>query len=287
MSDEIKKEEKVDNSDSYSNEDSFVNIYKYALKKGNSPFYKTFLMGLAAGLFIGFGYIAAITAIKGNWDNIPIGLKSLVLGLVFTVAITMIVFLGGEMFTSNSLALIVVFKKQLNVGRFVSNLFIVLSGNFLGCLVMAGLTAWGGFLNHTPNSETDFYNNAVILINGKLEHKWWENFGSAILCNFLVAGSIYAAHTTKTAVAKFFVVNLIIMAFAISGFSHVVANSYLWFLQPFLKIFGTSGGWTDFGKFAYNVQLPTLIGNFLSGGIFLPFLYYFIYRKDVKEKLTL
>ncbi|WP_374696775.1 formate/nitrite transporter family protein [Spiroplasma endosymbiont of Polydrusus formosus] len=287
MSDEIKKEEKIDNSDSYSNEDSFVNIYKYALKKVNSPFYKTFLMGLAAGLFIGFGYIAAITATKGDWNNITIGLKSLVFGLVFTVAITMIVFLGGEMFTSNSLALIVVIKKQLNVGRFVSNLFIVLSGNFVGCLIVAGLTAWSGFLNHISDSITDFYYNTVNLIDGKLEYAWWENFGSAILCNFLVAGSIYAAHTTKSSIAKFFVVNLIIMAFAISGFSHVVANSYLWFLQPFLKIFGTSGGWSEFGKFAYNVQLSTLIGNFLSGGIFLPFLYYFIYRKDVKEKLAL
>ncbi|WP_425378140.1 formate/nitrite transporter family protein [Spiroplasma endosymbiont of Polydrusus pterygomalis] len=287
MSDEIKKKEKIDNSDSYSNEDSFVNIYKYALKKGNGPFYKTFLMGLAAGLFIGFGYIAAITATKGDWNNIPIGLKSLVFGLVFTVAITMIVFLGGEMFTSNSLALIVVIKKQLNVGRFVSNLFIVLNGNFIGCLIMAGLTAWGGFLNHTPDSITDFYYNTINLIDGKLKHAWWENFGSAILCNFLVAGSIYAAHTTKSSIAKLFVVNLIIMAFAISGFSHVVANSYLWFLQLFLKIFGTSGGWSEFGIFAYNVQLPSLIGNFLSGGIFLPFLYYFIYRKDVKEKLAL
>ncbi|WP_338954979.1 formate/nitrite transporter family protein [Spiroplasma endosymbiont of Polydrusus cervinus] len=287
MSDEIKKEEKIDNSDSYSNEDSFINIYKYALKKGSSPFYKTFLMGLAAGLFIGFGYIAAITATKGDWNNIPIGLKSLVFGLVFTVAITMIVFLGGEMFTSNLLALIVVIKKQLNIVRFISNLFIVLSGNFIGCLIMAGLTVWGGFLNHTPDSITDFYYNTVNLIDGKLEHAWWENFGSAILCNFLVAGSIYAAHTTKSSIAKFFMVNLIIMAFAISGFSHVVANSYLWFLQPFLKIFGTSGDWSEFGKFAYSVQLPTLIGNCLSGGIFLPFLYYFIYRKDVKEKLAL
>lgn len=280
-----KKKEIINNSDSYSNEDSFVNIYNYALKKGNSPFFKTFLMGLAAGLFIGLGYIASIMAIRGNWNNIPIGLKNLVFSIIFTVAITMIIFIGGEMFTSNSLALIVVFKKQLNIIKFITNLFIVLSGNFIGCLIMACLTTLSGFLKHNNNVTTDFYSNVVLLINSKLEHTWLENLGSAILCNFLVAGSIYSAHTTKSSVAKFFIVNLIIITFAISGFSHIVANSYLWFLQLFLKFFGSNGGLMDFWRFFYNVQLSTLFGNFLSGGIFLPFLYYFIYKKDIKNKL--
>ncbi|AGM26141.1 formate/nitrite transporter [Spiroplasma syrphidicola EA-1] len=270
-------------SDHFTNEQTFTEIYKYTLKKAKNSFFKTFLMGLAAGLFIGFGYIASIMATRGDWSNLPVGLKSFVFGITFTVAIVMIIFLGGELFTSNSMICLAVVKRQVSVHRFVLNLTFVLLGNILGCAILAIITYFAGFLK-----SADFLNNTVGMIESKLDHTWYENFASAILCNFLVAGSVYAAHSTKNTAGKFFLVVIIIMAFAISGFSHVVANCYLWAIQPFLGIYGNSAGsWQNFLKFGYTIQLPTLFGNFLSGGIFLPFLYYFIFRKDIPAKITL
>lgn len=268
------------NIDTFTNDSCFIAVCRYALNKGNSSLCKTFLMGIASGLFIGIAYIAALMGTRGNWKNFPVGIKNFVFAIIFTVAIIMIIFMGGEMFTSNSLAFFVVIKGKLLFTKLLMNLLVVLLGNFLGCFITAFLTIISGFLDNV-----DFYNNIIELINNKMKKKWWNNIASGILCNFLVAGSIYASHSTGSAIAKYFIVSIMIMAFVISGFSHIIANAYLWYIQPFLKIYNSNWQWKDFWSFGYNIQIPTLFGNFLSGGIFLPLLYFNIFKKELSEKI--
>lgn len=260
-----------------SNKETFVAVYEYALKKADSRLLKTFLMGLASGLFIGIAYIGALYANRGMTDN---GLKNLVFGGVFTIAITMIVFMGGEMFTSNSLMFLGVAKKQIKVGKFLLNLLVVLLGNIAGCFILALFTWWAGFFNNQA-----FLENAYSLAMHKLEIPWWQAFFSGILCNFLVAGSVYISFATRSSTAKFFLIFLVIFVFALSGFSHVVANSYVWGILPLFNLFDmpTTGG--DFLKFGYQLQLPTLFGNFLGGGILLPGMYYLMFKRELPKTI--
>lgn len=87
--------EKVNKEETLTSIETYIAVYKYALKKAQSPLLKTFLMGIAAGLFVGIAYIGAIYGSRGLVDN---GIKSLVFGFIFTLAITMIVFMGGVNF---------------------------------------------------------------------------------------------------------------------------------------------------------------------------------------------
>ncbi|TLF25777.1 MAG: formate/nitrite transporter family protein, partial [Spiroplasma sp. WSS] len=64
--------------------------------------------------FVGIAYIAAIFGSRGLSDN---GIKNLTFGFIFTLAITMIVFMGGELFTSNSMIFMPLIKKQVKLTR--------------------------------------------------------------------------------------------------------------------------------------------------------------------------
>lgn len=116
---------------------------------------------------------------------------------------------------------------------------------------------------------------------------WWQAFFSGILCNFLVAGSVYISHSTRNSAAKLLLIMLVITIFAAIGFSHVVANSYLWFLSPLFNFYETKFTFGQFLQFGYQNQLPTLFGNFIGGGIWLPFMYYFIFKKGLPPVIDL
>lgn len=256
--------------------DTFIEVYKASVHKAHNPLIKTFLLGIVAGAFIGIAYIASIWATRNMQGQ---AMYNVIFGLVFLVAITMIIFMGGEMFTSNSLMFIPVIKKHVKWRRMFANLFVVLMGNFIGGALF-GLLTWGaGFLK-----DSAFLSNAYSIAEHKLETSWYNNFFSAIICNILVAGSLYITCATKSSIAKFALMAMLIFPFALSGFSHVVANSYPWTLLPIFNLFkGYHTTFGDWGKFGYSVQLPTLFGNFIGGAIFLMGFYYLIFRKDLKK----
>lgn len=270
------------NEETLSNEETFIAVYKYALKKSHSPLSRTFLMGLASGLFIGIAYIGSIYATRGWNQSLPIGIKSFIFAIVFTLAITMIIFMGGELFTSNAMMFLPTMKKQIKLTKLLLNLLVVLIGNFIGCFILASLTALSGFLN-----DKEFLTDAIAIFDKKLAKPWWQNFFSGILCNFLVAGSVYISHATKSSAAKFLVINLVIMIFALTGFSHVVANSYIWGLGAIFNFYNHPVSGLKLLQFGYQNQIPTLVGNFLGGGVLLPSMYYFAYKKSLPNPITL
>lgn len=265
----------VNYEETLTNIETYIAVYKYALKKGQSPLLKTFLMGIASGIFIGIAYIGAIFGSRGLYDN---GIKNLIFGFIFTLAITMIVFMGGELFTSNSMLFMPLIKKQIKLTRMLMNLLVVLIGNFLGCFILSLFTWWAGFFDNQA-----FLDNAVSIFDHKLAMSWWKAFFSGILCNFLVAGSVYISHATRSSTAKFLLIGLVIIVFALSGFSHVVANAYVWGLAPLFNIYGVHKDFNVFLQFGYQIQLPTLFGNFIGGGILLPGMYYLMFRKDLPK----
>lgn len=266
----------INNEETLTNVETFIAVYRYALKKAASPLVKTFLMGVAAGLFIGIGYIGAIFGSRGLSD--ANGIKNLIFGFIFTLAITMIIFMGGELFTSNSMIFMPFVKKQVTGRRMLINLLVVLLGNFLGCFILSLFTWWAGFFDNQA-----FLDNAVGIFKHKLTMSWWKAFFSGILCNFLVAGSVYISNATRSSTAKFLLIALVIMVFALSGFSHVVANSYIWGLGPLFNIYGIHSNFHEFLQFGYQVQLPTLFGNFIGGGMLLPGMYYLIFKKELPK----
>jgi hypothetical protein len=128
--------------------------------------------------------------------------------------------------------------------------------------------------------------------------EWWQSFFSGILCNILVAGTVWSTMATKHSIAKIFLIYFPIWLFAIVGFQHVTANSIIFSFgwthadSPMLELVGqgvfdtpiTLADWT-FRSFFINM-IPAMIGNWLSGAIFLPFVYFWLsdYHKTIKNQ---
>ncbi|MDQ7982804.1 MAG: formate/nitrite transporter family protein [Spiroplasma sp.] len=273
------KETKGETEETRSPRDTFIEVYKLSAKKAKTPLLKTFLLGITAGAFIGIAWIASIWATRNMQDQ---GMYNIVFGGVFLIAITMIIFMGGEMFTSNSMMFIPALKKQVKWRRLFANLFVVLMGNFVGGAIFALLTWGAGMLK-----DQAFLENAWAVTSGKLNKDWYNHFFSGIICNLLVAGSVYITYATKNSMAKLALTCMLIFPFAVSGFSHIVANSYPWTLLPIFNLYGIETTVGDWLKFGYNTQLPTLFGNFIGGAIFLMGTYYLIFRKELPKTIEL
>ena len=255
-------------NETLTNAETFIEVYNFTLKKAGSKLYKTFLLGFMAGIFVGIAYIGAIMGTI-RWNIVmPLGLKRLVFAMIFTLAMFLVLFIGGEIFTANSMIFLSVIKKQTKLKRLIANLIVVLLGNFIGCFILGILTYLSGF---TKNEL--FYYELQQIITSKINgNTWYNNFFSAILCNILVSGSVYVCLSTKNTSAKFSLVGLVIAVFATAGFSHIVANAYFWGLSIL------TDGFKGFWKFAYLVQLPTLFGNFIGGNLLIGTMY-LIFKK--------
>ena len=80
------------------------------------------------------------------------------------------------------------------------------------------------------------------------------------------------AMSAVDAVGKLFACWFPVMLFVLCGYQHVVANMYIIFMGKLL-----SPETFSMGEIFINHFIPVTIGNFLSGGVFLPFVLYFLY----------
>lgn len=133
-------------------------------------------------------------------------------------------------------------------------------------------------------------------------------FASGILCNFMVSSTLPLTNSSKHPVVAFFVIIFPIVFFAMSGYQHAPANSYfLWVLTGvqmfkdtiFLKdgvinttLLGSTTeaqhvvkeiyeclSWANIMIFFAINLIPSLLGNWVSGAIFLPGILHLINKK--------
>jgi nitrite transporter NirC len=175
---------------------------------------------MLAGAFIGIGVLIMCTA-GGPLVAAGSGFAPLVEGLVFGVALTIVVIAGAELATSAMMILTQgVMKGAIGWLRAVETLLACLVGNLLGAVVFAWLVHLSGVLAPGTAGGT--------MLAGMVEHKAAETTGQlfvrGILCNLMVCLAIWCAGRLKSEGAKIAVVFACVMVFITSGFEHVVAN---------------------------------------------------------------
>ncbi|MGL5205166.1 MAG: formate/nitrite transporter family protein, partial [Metamycoplasmataceae bacterium] len=135
-------------------------------------------------------------------------------------------------------------------------------------------------------------------ITKKVYLEWWQAFFSGILCNILVAGTVWSTMATKHSIAKIFLIYFPIWLFAIVGFQHVTANSILFAFgwahvdNPLLQSIGQGiiAHPLSLADWSFNAvfinMIPAMCGNWLSGAILLPFVYFWLsdQHKVIKMK---
>lgn len=249
-------------------------VVQMAIKKTKTKSSKIFVLGIMAGVFIGLAFIAYITVTQTLGTNVDPGLSKLLGACVFPVGIMLVIFAGGSLFTGNNLAFLAYITGDSSFKDVMRNWIMVWAGNFVGSAFIAWVAIVGGVFKSVPMA-----NKVVAIAEGKVNLEFAEAVASGFLCNLIVALAVWMTFAATDATGKLWLCWFPVMMFALSGFQHVVANMFVitagWMVSP---------STITISDMIMNNYIPVTIGNVLSGGIFIPVAYYWLYLK--KESLT-
>lgn len=212
---------------------------------------------MLAGAYIGIGVLIMLTA-GGPLKVAGSPWAPLVQGLVFGVALTIVVVAGAELATSGMMILTQgVWRRTVLPGRAALVLLAVLAGNLVGSAAFAALVHASGVL--APGTAPG--DALAGMIAHKAEATNLELFARGIGCNLLVCLAIWCAGRLESEGARIVAIFACVMVFITSGFEHVVAN-----MTTFsLGLFGALPHATA-GEFARNV-LWVGLGNLVGGAL--------------------
>lgn len=210
------------------------------------------VLAMLAGVFIAFGSIISLVAQSGMGDG---GAVQIMAGATFSVGLMLVMVVGAELFTGNTMMVLPVVTGDLAAGRMLGAWAMVWTGNLIGS-VLAALLFWGA------GGLTDGVAEAAIsLADSKLDKTPLATFFSGILANVLVCLAVWMAMAAPSIVAKLLVILGPVMIFVAAGFEHSIANMSIlplgWLADP-LAAPDLMGGLS-------NLAFSTL-GNIIGGG---------------------
>ncbi|MGW5335584.1 formate/nitrite transporter family protein [Streptomyces bauhiniae] len=237
------------------------------------------VLSALAGAFIGMGVVLMVS-VSGPLSAAHSPWVKLVQGLVFGVALTLVIFAGGELATSNMMTMV-----QGAVRRALSPLTALtvivgsLVGNLVGSVALGWLVHASGVLGAAPAPGTPA--PGLTALTGMLTAKMAESgealFCRGVLCNFLVCLTVWMGMRTRSDAARIMLIFAGILAFVASGFEHVVANMTTFSLGLFEHVPGVT-----VGAFAHNLLLVGL-GNLVGGGLLVGLAYAVAARRGVPD----
>ena len=145
---------------------------------------------------------------------------NLVMGVSFGIGLTLVIFAGSELFTSNTMVCTIGALSRAIAWKYVGWIFVwSFIGNLAGSLAVAWLIAQSGVVSKAP--QVDLFMNVAEL---KMAVPAWELFSRGVLCNMLVCLAVWMAARTTNETAKIMVLFWGVFAFVGSGFEHSIAN---------------------------------------------------------------
>lgn len=250
---------------------SFVEI---GIHKVRISALKMVVLGIFAGMFIGFAGIASNVA---GATVVNPSISRLVSASVFPAGLAMVLIAGSELFTGNNLIIIAVLEKKVKVWEMLKNWFFVFLGNFIGTMMVAGMVVYGGIPELFDGALAE---KMVASALSRVNQTFTEAFIRGILCNILVCIAVWAAFAAKTVSGKLLMSFWPIMLFVLCGFEHSVADIY----------FGVAGILTateysiaadglTWGTFLLNNLLPVTLGNIVGGSGIVGAGYWFLFLR--------
>lgn len=232
---------------------------------------KVLVGSFLAGAYIGFGALLAIAVSSGFDEQILGTIPTFFRGLVFSLGLILVVIAGSELLTGNmALVPIAMMRGRVAYRQLVSNIGLVLIGNFVGAVFVAFfLAVETGVLTVEPQFSTL---EEIALLKGQQE-SLWQIFLRALGANWLVCLAVWLALSATDVAGKILAIIFPILAFVAMGFDHVIANM---FFLPAAIFAGVDITWLDALKnFAF-----AFLGNFVGAAVFVAGAYYFLYGRD-------
>ncbi len=252
------------------------------VKKVQASFWRLLVLGILAGVYIGFG--AQLSTLVGHDLSkfLGVGFARFLQGAVFSIGLMLVVIAGAELFTGNNLIILSVLDGKATVGRLLYNWVVVYIANLLGSLLLVVLMYWTELWKMNGNLVGAY---ALNIANTKVNLPFLVAFSRGILCNWLVCLAVWMALASRDIIGKIFAIFFPIMAFVASGFEHSIANMYFIPMGIFLKGVQdvvTAAGNPDlsnltwYGFFVKNL-IPVTLGNIVGGAGFVATLYWLVY----------
>lgn len=236
------------------------------VKKANRSTVSMLILGIFAGLYIGFGAHADITIMQ-TFSKIDVGLAKFLGAAVFPVGLILVIVAGAELFTGNCLMTMALADKKIRFKQLLRNWVFVYLGNFIGSVILAiALVAAGSYSAGSPMTETAF-----SIATGKMGASVAQIIIKATFCNILVCLAVWMAYGAKDITSKIIAIWFPVMTFVMVGFEHSIANM---FFLPLAKFAGFEVTWAE--MFLHNI-IPATIGNIIGGAIIVSLLYYQVY----------
>ncbi len=253
------------------------------VKKTQQSFIRLSILGIFAGVYIGFGAQLATLVTHDLAAFVGVGLAKLIGGAVFSVGLMLVVIAGAELFTGNNLIFLSVLDRQIKTSGLLRNWGIVYFANLLGSLLLVLLMYWSGLWKTNGGAVGA---TAVGIANAKVNLTFLEAFARAILCNWLVCLAVWMAASARTVVGKIFAIFFPIMAFVASGFEHSIANMYFIPMGLALKGQGLAAATANLtvGGMIVKNLIPVTIGNIIGGAFFVATLYWIVYVRKGKNE---
>ncbi|NME35282.1 MULTISPECIES: formate/nitrite transporter family protein [Fusobacterium] len=236
------------------------------LKRAQEEKNKILLTGILGGMFISLAGIGQLTILQNINPQNETMIKFLG-AAIFPVGLLLCLLLGGTLFTGNSLIILNLINKEIGLKEVVRNLSITWIGNFIGGGVVASISYFAGIFKTLPMQAA-----SINIAMTKLSLNTYECILSGFLCNILVIAGIWLSTSSKDSSGKIYGCWFPIMLFVISGYQHVVANM---FFITIAKLISPEN--INFLQVLLSHFLPVTVGNFLSGGIFFPIVFHYLY----------
>lgn len=250
------------------------NFVEIGIHKVRLSVLKMILLGIFAGMFIGFAGIASTIA-GTTIDNPSVG--RLVSATVFPAGLAMVLIAGSELFTGNNLIILSVLEKKVKVMEMLKNWLFVFIGNFIGASVVAAMVVYG--------KVPDLFNYAVAgkMVSSavaKVNMGFVEALLKGIMCNFLVCIAVWAAFAAKKVSGKLLMSFWPIMLFVLCGLEHSIANIYFGIGGILVSSrYGIDAENLTLMSFLIKNLIPVTIGNIIGGAGIVGLGYWIIYLK--------
>lgn len=231
------------------------------------------LRSIVAGFLIGIGVVFAFSV--GNMF-IDVPGTMLFAGMSFSVALVFIVWMGGELFTSNTMYLYTGAKRGRVDWRDLTAVWgISWFGNLVGVLILVGLV-----IGAHSMGDVDTDHLLSVVAAKKMGGEALAIFLKGILCNILVCIAIFMPLKTKNDVAKIMLTMLPVVVFFAAGFEHSIANMGIFGLV----LYYVPSEAINVSLALHNLVFATL-GNIVGGALFVAGTYVHLNAKPADTKI--
>ena len=235
---------------------------------------KYIVSAMFAGLLVGMGCIL-VYSVGGMLHAEHSPFAKIAVGLSFSFALSLILVLGYELFTSNTMVMTVgALDKKTTMKNWFSILTFSYIGNFLGALLISILFVATGLTDKGTSIEYFAY-----VATAKVSGTALQLFAKGILCNILVCGAVLSAYKLKNEMAQLFMALICLYAFVTSGFEHCIANMTV-FITTLLS--PGSVGVITASQALYSTVFVTL-GNIVGGAVFYGIATYFLSKEKTNK----